>query len=108
MGYAILQFETWLEVEVSQGDNFKLTDHEKAKKCWLHWFSRITLNCKRNTIPGKLQCAKVISRDFDLEILQISNRLLLAAISAKIMGKTAICTILCFSLLTPLNNVQEQ
>ena len=31
MGYVILQFETWLEVEVSQGDNFKLTDHEKPR-----------------------------------------------------------------------------
>ena len=76
-----------LDTEIIQnGDNFKLPDHGKGKKFWLHWFFKITINCKRNAITGVLQGAKMISIDYNLEILRITNRILLAGFSKKFMN----------------------
>ena len=66
-----------------------LPDHGKGKKFWLHWFFKITINCKRNTITGVLQGAKMISIDYNLEILRITNRILLAGFSKKFMNGTS-------------------
>ena len=54
------------EAEISRGNNFKFADHDKANKFWLHWFSKMSINCKRNTITGELQGAKIISSDFNI------------------------------------------
>ena len=102
MGYVTSLFETWLEVEVFQKGNFKLTDHGKPKKFWLHWFSKISINCKHNATTVQLQGTKIISSGFNLQILQLTNRLLLACFSKRFINDTiASCVFIEKDLIIP-------